>query len=187
METKKTLNDLKITISIEEYFSLSYYRHLSNIVVVSEERYNLLKCQEGFNELIYAESYISEKTGHTLYKIQRITDNIRVKDSKEKDKEKEIIEFQHGLAKQKNQVIDEWKKASLYKLMKTGKVNKEQAMDFISRAMNPKTERDKIFAEKLNYPYREDCIVVSEENQNKLDPSVRVSETSLTYGKKTIT
>lgn len=177
-----TLNDLKITISLEEFFSLSYYRHLSNTVVVSEARYNSLASQEGFNEVVHVDSYISEKTGETLYRLQR-KENI-VKSSIEKDKEREIITFQHNLAKQKSQVIEEWKKASLFKLMKTGQINKEQALSFIQRAMNPTTERDKKFAEKLGYPYRDDCLVVSEEKQKELDPNVKVSESSLTYGKK---
>lgn len=150
----KTISNIKIEISLEEFFNINFYRHNEYKIVVSEERYNLLVKQEGFNELIHVTKF--EVEGKNIYRLERLEDykrSIIGKDEQRLEKEAEI-----GLARQKFQIIETWKKESRIKLMKTGKVSKEQIESLLIRCMNPETDRDKAFAEKLNYPYREENI-----------------------------
>lgn len=151
-----SIHDIKIEISLQEYFSMSYYRHNDDKIVISEERYKLLAQQPGFNELIHVFKY--EVEGRNLYRLQKLEDYKRTLIAKdiETKEQKEEREAELNFAKTKHQIIETWKKEARLRLMKTGKLTKDMIESLLIRCMNPETDRDKTFAERLNYPYREE-------------------------------
>jgi len=149
---KLSLKDIRLEISLQELFNLSYYRHLDDKIVVSEERFNLLAKQPNFNELIHVFKY--ESQGVNLYRLQQKEDyerSIIGKDKLSKEKEADL-----DLARMKHKTIEKWKSEARIRLTNTGKLNKNQIETLLIRCMNPKNDRDKLFAGKLKYPYGED-------------------------------
>lgn len=147
-----SLNDIKIEISLQEYFNMSYYRHNDDKITISEERFNLLSSQQGFNELIHVTKFeVEEKNIYRLQPLENYRRSIIGKDEKRVEVEAEI-----GIARARSKIIEDWKKEVRQRLMKTGKATKEIIESLILRSMNPETEKDRLWATKLNYPYREE-------------------------------
>lgn len=155
IQNKPSLNDIQITISLAEFW------RNNDFLVFSEERYLSVANQPGFSELVHVYSY--EVEGRKLFKLTKMTDWIV--NSKAKDEERKRVETIELVAKSKHQIIEAWKKETMIKLSSL-KMDKKQSENIILRCMNPERdadtgkltpagERDKRFAEKLNYPYRE--------------------------------
>ena len=172
MEEKQTLQNIKLEISLEEYFSLSYWRRNDPRIVISEERFLVLSKQKDFDTLVHVYAY--EVEGIKLYRLEKMSDYIV--NSQHKAEVRKNVEIENEVAKSRHQTIEDWKRTARLFLTKK-KIEKSQIESLIIRAMNPNDvdinleveekriaiQRNKKFADLLEYPYREENNITSNE------------------------
>lgn len=155
------LKDIQVSITLDSFFMLSYYRRHDEHLTVSLEWLNAQGIKElpGIENLLHFREILSVRESATatlveIWPIEAWRRKHEVKDFQEIKKQTDVSE-----AKSKHNIIELWKRSALTRLMKTGKLDAKQANEWLVRAMNPTSEIERKMAIKLEYPFAEELVV----------------------------